>query len=93
MNERESAEIVALQALGWLVSDSEMIGAFLGATGLAQGDIAALTRDPVFLAGVVDFCLESDDRVLTCAVALGVRPEAIAQARRALPGGGDPHWT
>lgn len=93
MNERDSAEVIALRALGWLVSDSEMIGAFLGATGLAQGDIGALTRDPVFLAGVIDFCLESDDRVLACTGALGLPPEALGQARRALPGGGDPHWT
>ena len=93
MSERDSAEVLALGVLGWLASDGERIGAFLAATGLAQGDIAAMTRDPAFLAGVVDFCLESDERVLACAEALGVPPEAIGQARSALPGGRDPHWT
>lgn len=93
MNERESAEVFALQVLGWLASDSDLIGAFLAASGLAQGEIAGRARDPVFLGAVVDFCLESDERVLACAAALGVRPEAVGQARRALPGGADPHRT
>lgn len=93
MNERDSAEVVALQALGWMASEADMIGGFLGASGLAQDEIAGRTRDPVFLAAILDFCLESDDRVLACAAALQVAPEAIGRARRALPGGADPHWT
>lgn len=93
MTERESAEILGLQALGWMVSDPELIGAFLSATGLAQSDMAGLAREPRFLAAVLDFCLESDERVLACAAMLDLRPEALVTARRALPGGSDPHWT
>jgi hypothetical protein len=90
---RESAEVLALNALGWLAGESEEIGAFLTATGLARGDLAALAREAGFLAAVLDFCLESDARVLACAAALGVPPTALAEARMALPGGSDPHWT
>lgn len=90
---RESAEVLALNALGWLAGESDEIGAFLNATGLARGDLAGLARDAGFLAAVLDFCLESDARVLACAAVLCVPPTALAEARMALPGGNDPHWT
>ena len=90
---QETAETTALQVLTWLVSDPELIGPFLAATGADPGQIAGLARDPHFLAAVVDFCLESDTRVIACAAALGLPPEAIGQARMGLPGGRDPHWT
>lgn len=90
---RESAEVLALNALGWLAGEGNEIGLFLNATGLGRGDLAGLAREPGFLAAVLDFCLESDARVLACAGALGLPPTALAEARRALPGGEDPHWT
>jgi hypothetical protein len=90
---RESAEVLALNALGWLAGDPDEIGAFLAASGLPTGDLAALARDAGFLAAVLDFCLESDARVLACAAALDLPPTALAEARMALPGGADPHWT
>lgn len=93
MAAQESAETTALQVLTWLVSDDDMIGPFLAATGADPVPIAGLAREPHFLAAVVDFCLESDARVIDCAAALGLPPEAIGQARAGLPGGRDPHWT
>lgn len=93
MNRQETAEITALRVLTWVASDPELIGAFLNATGADHGQIAALAREPQFLAAVLDFCLEADDRVIACAAALEMRPEALVQARTGLPGGQDPHWT
>lgn len=93
MNGQEIAETTALRVFAWLVSDPELIGPFMAATGAEAGQMAALARDPHFLAAVVDFCLESDERVIACAAALELRPEAIGQARMGLPGGRDPHWT
>lgn len=93
MNERESAETVALQALSWLVSQPEDLGGFLNASGAAPGDLAGLARDPVFLAALIDYLLETDERVLACTCALGLPPEALGTARQGLPGGRDPHWT
>lgn len=93
MNRQETAEILALRVLGWMASDPELIETFLNASGADQGQIAALARDPQFLAAVVDFCLETDARVIACAAALGLPPTEIAAARAGLPGGQDPHWT
>jgi hypothetical protein len=55
--------------------------------------LAHLARDPVFLAALVDYLLETDDRVLACTTDLGLPPTALGEARQGLPGGRDPHWT
>ena len=93
MNRQEAAETVALQALGWLLSQPEDLGGFLSASGAAPGDLAHLARDPVFLAALVDYLLETDDRVLACTKDLGLPAMALGEARQGLPGGRDPHWT
>ena len=93
MNRQEAAETVALQALGWLLSQPEDLGGFLSASGAAPGDLAHLARDPVFLAALVDYLLETDDRVLACTKDLGLPATALGEARQGLPGGRDPHWT
>lgn len=93
MTQREAAETVALQALTWLLSQSDELDGFLNASGAAPGDLAGLARDPTFLAALVDYLLETDARVLACTGALGLPPEALGTARQGLPGGRDPHWT
>jgi hypothetical protein len=93
MTRQEAAETLALQALGWLLSQPEELGGFLSASGAAPQDLAQLARDPVFLAALVDYLLETDDRVLACTKDLGLPPTALGEARHGLPGGRDPHWT
>lgn len=90
---QESAETLALRVLGWLAGDPDRIGAFLEATGISRGELAGLAAEPVFLAAVIDHCLESDERVIACCDALGLPYEALGGARTGLPGGRDPHWT
>ena len=93
MNRQDAAETLALQALGWLLAQPEELGGFLSASGAAPGDLAHLARDPVFLAALVDYLLETDDRVLACTKDLGLPATALGEARQGLPGGRDPHWT
>ena len=93
MGQADQAEHIALQALGWLAEDGDRIGHFLGATGLAPGDLRGLAQEPEFLAAVLDFVLAEDAHVLALAARTGLAPEAITRARAALPGGDLPHWT
>jgi hypothetical protein len=93
MTRQDAAETLALQALGWLLAQPEELGGFLSASGAAPGDLALLARDPVFLAALVDYLLETDDRVLACTKDLGLPATALGEARQGLPGGRDPHWT
>lgn len=90
---RKSADVVALGALAWLVADDELLPVFLGATGASERDLRERADDPEFLASVLDFLLMDDAWVIAFCQAADLPGEAVLQARAALPGGADPHWT
>lgn len=90
---RDLAETIGLRALGWLAGNDELLPVFLGATG---GDVADLKRqagEPAFLAAVLDFVTMDDAWVIAFCDAAGLDYTQPMQARAALPGGGEVHWT
>jgi len=91
--QREPAETLALRALAWLAGNDELLPVFLGTTGAALADLRGRAREPEFLASVLDFLMMDDAWVTGFAAAEGIRPESLGDARAALPGGGNPHWT
>lgn len=93
MNQRDSAEILAMRALGWVISQPEDLGAFLNQSGVDPGQLSSLASDPAFLAAVMDFMLETDARVVGFCDANGLSYTEIGQARAQLPGGDLPNWT
>ncbi|MDT8854093.1 DUF3572 domain-containing protein [Paracoccaceae bacterium Fryx2] len=93
MNRQESAETIALQALGWLSGNEDLLPVFLGASGSSVGDLAAGARNPVFLGAVLDFLLMDDAWIIAFCDACGLPYQAPMEARAALPGGGEMHWT
>lgn len=84
---------IGQDALLWLAADPERIGAFLGASGADPAALPGLAAEAQFLGFVLDFVLASDEGVLAFAASAGLPPEAVAQARSALPGGMVPDWT
>ena len=90
---QESAETLALQALGWLAEDRDRLGDFLAATGASPGDIASLAGDSAFLGAILDHLLSSDDLVIGFCQSEGLANDAPMRARQALPGGAQWHWT
>ena len=90
---RDRAVVVGLQALSWLATDDELFGAFLDQAGADAADVRARATAPGFLGFVLDFLMQEDDRVVRFAGAQAMPPEAVAGARRALPGGDAPEWT
>lgn len=91
--QRETAETLALRALGWLAGNEDLLPVFLGATGADMADIRAGAADPAFLGAVLDFVLMDDAWVLGFAEAAAVPPQSVQQARAALPGGDEVNWT
>lgn len=89
----EHAETVALSALAWLVAQDDLLGVFMGATGLGEADLRARAADPDLLAAVLDFLAMDDAWVTGFAAEAGLPPGAALAARQALPGGAAPHWT
>ena len=89
----ESAEVVALEALGWLISNEDLLPVFLGSSGVGEDDIRARAQEPEFLASVLDFLLMDDAWVIGFTEAAGHAPDMIWRARAALPGGAAVNWT
>lgn len=93
MSGQETAETLALQALGWLAEDAERLSAFMAATGASPGDLAAQAANATFLGSVLDFLLGEDRLVIGFCDANRLPYTAPLQARQALPGGASWHWT
>jgi hypothetical protein len=89
----EAAEVIAIQALGWLASEADRLADFLGVTGASPGDIAAAAGDRGFLASVLDFVLQTDDSVTAFCAAAGLAPTTPMLARAVLAGEAGRHWT
>ncbi|WP_372840695.1 DUF3572 domain-containing protein [Phaeovulum sp.] len=90
---QDSAETLAIQALGWIAADDDIFTTFLSASGAAVADLRALASDPAFLAAVLDFLLQDDKWVQGFAAAAGISPELPIQAAAVLAGPGAAHWT
>ena len=88
-NPREVAEIVAIQALGFIAGDPERLGAFLAETGIGPQSLRAAASDPQFLVSVLDFVLRDDATVKAFAKTSELHPTNLAAAREVL---GDPRW-
>ncbi len=90
--QRETAEMVAIGALGWL-AEAELLDAFAGATGADLAQIRTAAAEPEFLGAVLDFVMNDDDWVRGVCEAQSLPYESLLEARAALPGGDLPHWT
>ena len=90
---QESAEIVGLQALSWMVGNEELLPVFLGATGASEADMRSGVRDPAFLGALLDFIMMDDQWVRDFCDHAGLAYDQPMYARMALPGGDQVHWT
>lgn len=90
---QQSAEILALEALSWLVGNEELLPTFLGSTGASEADLRQRAKDPEFLASVLDFLLMDDAWIEAFCNASDNKPDYPLRARAALPGGAEVNWT
>ena len=87
------AEILALEVVGWLAADEELLPVYLGATGASEADMRARVSDPDFLGSALDFLMMEDRWVVAFCDHAGRGYDEPAAARAALPGGAAPNWT
>ena len=85
---RETAENLAIQALGFLAADPDRLAGFLNMSGIAAEDIRAAAREPRFLAGVLEHMLGNEGLLVAFAADAGIDPAEVARARAALGGSG-----
>lgn len=93
MDLRETAETTALQALGWLAGSEDLLPVFLGSTGLSEHDLRTRADDPELLAAVLDFLLMDDAWLMAFCDDHRIAYHRVVEARAALPGGEQVHWT
>ena len=84
--ERDVAESIALQALAFIAGEAKHLERLLAETGLTAESLRADAAEPTLLAGVLDFVLADEARLLDFCGHAGLKPDRPARARARLPG-------
>jgi hypothetical protein len=86
---RESAEEIAVAALGFVATDPALLARFLSITGIEPRAIREAAGEPGFLAGVLQFITAHEPTLIAFAESTGIDPASVTQAMRNLPQGDD----
>jgi hypothetical protein len=81
---RETAEMLAVQALAFIVEDDGRLNGFIASTGIAAQSIRDAARDPNFLVGVLEYILADENLLIAFADSAGFDPAEVARSRQAL---------
>jgi len=77
-------EALALNALGWVLSDQDRAERFLALTGLTPDTLRGALGERATLAGVLEFLCAHEPDLIAASDALAVEPQVIAMAREGL---------
>lgn len=78
--------VLALQALAHVAGDEDMGPRFLALTGMDADALRAKAGQPETLMALLDFLMANEHDLVATAAAIGVKPEQLALAARALGG-------
>ncbi len=76
----------AIEVLGWLASEPELLSRFLALSGLEASNLRAAAAQPGFLTGVLSFLMTHEPTLMRYSEATGTPPAAVARAYKALGG-------
>lgn len=85
----ETAEQLAIAALGFIAADPVLLPRFLAISGIEASQIRLAAREPGFLAGVLQFLMAHEPTLAAFCEANHTPLPSVAAALRALPFGGD----
>jgi hypothetical protein len=85
---RKAAEMLAIKALAFIAEEPQSLSRFLDASGLSAEQIRAASREPGFLAGVLEHMLADERLLIAFAQSSGIDPGEVARAANVLGG----HW-
>ncbi len=80
----ESAEILALQALGWLVGDAERLSRFLALSGLDGATLRDVADNRDTARAVLDFLLSDEELLLDFCEMAQIAPKSLPLYRHRL---------
>src|SRR6204780_1220840 len=78
---KAAAEILGIQALGFIGEEPERLAGFLHSSGLAIDQIRDAAREPRFLVGALEHMLGDESLLVAFAASPGVDPAAIGPRR------------
>jgi Protein of unknown function (DUF3572) len=81
---RQTAEMLAVQALAFIAEDDGRLSGFIALTGIAVQSIRDAAREPNFLAGLLEHILADENLLIAFAASAGIDPAEVARARQAL---------
>lgn len=81
-----SAEVTALRALAWVVTDQDRALRFLAQTGCDAKTLRRRAGEAEILGAVLDFLMEDESSLLAFADQADLPAQSVALARLALPG-------
>lgn len=77
----ETAELLALRALAYVVGNADLGPRLLALTGLDAETLRARAGTPALLAATLDFLAANEADLITCAEAIDCTPRELAHAR------------
>lgn len=90
---RDGAEQLAVKAIVWLAGNDELLPIFMGSTGADESAFRDGLTKSEFQASVFEFIMMDDAWVIAFCDKEGIPYDRLMQARAALPGGHQVHWT
>lgn len=82
----EDAEAMAVEILGWLIGQPELLNRFMTLVGVDAGSIRRAAAEPGFLAGVTGFVMAHEPTLLAFCEQNDVKPERVAACHHKLAG-------
>ena len=79
----ENAEILALEALGWLAGEEDGLQRFLSQSGIEAAALRNGAGSPEMSAAILDFLLAHEDLLLRFCASASVDPKDVHKARHA----------
>ena len=83
---QEEAQVIALNALTFLVEEPDRARRFMGVTGATPETIREGAGEHGFLRGVLEYLCADEPLLLVFAESAGIAPESIDRAARFLEG-------
>jgi hypothetical protein len=83
---RDAASALAVDALGYLAGDPELLSRFLALTGIDPATIREAAEAPRFLVGVLEYVSGDEDLLIAFAAHAEIDPAEIEFAKQVLAG-------
>jgi hypothetical protein len=81
---RETAEMLAVQALAFIAQDGGRLSGFVSSSGIAVESIRAAAHEPDFLVGVLEHMLADETLLIAFAGSAGIDPADVGRAGQVL---------